>query len=289
MKVSTLIVGYIPLSDISGRKPRELRDDKYFKDLIAGFDLGEVNFASYNNFKEELDRVNPFITVVFGEWYAHQVSEHKKDTWIYVATAPSSIFSKKIEIEEKQKKQNELFRSIAGHVQQLKEEPEDKHDQLRKIAAMGEKDIYNMLIQAVIGKNEDLKQQAWALLTDNNAAPMFVWMRWYLMMDVWQHGDGKGKEGFLCMAMDQHVENGLARKMENFTDADGQEYHQYMFTHPAGFDAKYIRRIPIGFKGQDKYAYEAILTKYETPNGLRLMFEAGQMRTEKEKWLGAEK
>jgi len=286
MKVSTLIIGFIPLSDVSGRKPRELRDDKYFKDLLADFDLGEVHFATYNNYKEELDKVDPIVTIVFGDWYAQEVNHHKKDTWIYVATFPSTIFCKKVEVEEKQKKQKEIFKSIAGHIQKLKEEPEEKSNDMRKIAAMTEDDMYKMFIRAIIGDSEELRQRTWALLMDNNAGSRFVWMRARLLMEVWQHGDGKKKEEFLCMAMDQHIENGFARKMENFTDTDGQEFHQYMFTHPSGFDAKYIRRIPLGFKGQDKYAYEALLTKYETPNGLQMMLEAGQMKSKKEEWLG---
>ena len=79
--------------------------------------------------------------------------------------------------------------------------------------------------------------------------------------------------------MDQFIAEGTARKLDVFTDEDGQQYHQYMFCDFHGEDLKYIRRIPFGKKGQDNYTYEALLRKNEVPlNFVRVMLEAGQMR-----------
>ena len=72
--------------------------------------------------------------------------------------------------------------------------------------------------------------------------------------------------------------------MDDFTEGD-QLYHQYMWLFLDGSDTNYIRRIPFGTKGQNKYAYEAILKKYDTPNGLQIMIEAGQMREKKEEYI----
>ena len=90
------------------------------------------------------------------------------------------------------------------------------------------------------------------------------------------------------MAMNQHIDEGLAWQMEDFTDLDGQQYHQYMFRDLFDHDLNYIRRIPFGFKDQDKWAYEAILTKYGTPTGPQMMLEAGQMRSKKEEYFKEE-
>ena len=69
---------------------------------------------------------------------------------------------------------------------------------------------------------------------------------------------------------------------------DGQQYHQYMFCDLFGCDLNYIRRIPFGTKGQDKWAYQALLDKHETPNDPQMMLEAGQMKSKKEKYFKTE-
>ena len=47
----------------------------------------------------------------------------------------------------------------------------------RKFAAMSYNDMYQMLIQAIIGKDERLKKDAWELLMNNNGHKNFIWMR----------------------------------------------------------------------------------------------------------------
>lgn len=278
MVVHTLIVGYVPLADTSGKKPAQIRNDTYFNELLANFDLGELHYANYDNWRSLCDEVNPLFIIVFGDHTAEEVKAHKNDALIYKTYDAGQIFYRKAEIEEKKATQRKTFTEIAALVQKMREGDEKEVEGARKFAAMSYNDMYKMIIQAIIGKSDDLRQKAWDLLNDNNAHSNFIWMRAQLLAEVWDHCDGKGKEEFLCMAMDQHVENGSARKLVNHTDEDGQEWHQYMFVHFNGADSNYIRRIPVGFKGQEKYSYQAILDKYETPNGVRVMLEAGQIK-----------
>ena len=284
MDVKTLIIGHTPLADTAGKKPSEIRNDRYFKEFLAGFDLGEVHYSSYDDWKQKIDEINPLFTIVFGEYYAEQVKDHKKDSLIYVTYDGGQIFYRKAEIEKRKAEQQKTFEEIARLVKDAKGGDEKHISDMRKFASMSYNDMYKMLIQAIIGDKEDLRKKAWALLNDNNAHKNFVWMRAQLLCEVWDHCDGKGKEEFLCMAMDQHIENGLAYKLENFFE-DDQEFHQYMFVDFFGCDLNYIRRIPVGEKKQDKYAYQAILEKYETPNGVQMMLEAGQMESKKKEYI----
>lgn len=284
MLIRTLIIGYIPLTDTIGKKPRQIREDNYFKELLNEFDLGEVSFASYQDWKRKIDEVDPLFVIVFGEYYAAQVKDYKKDALIYVAYDGGQIFYRKAEIEKKKAEQQRKFREIAGLVKQAQEGDEKNLSYMKQFAAMSYNDMYKMIVQAIIGENEDLKKKAWELLTSNNVHSNFIWMRAQLMCEVWDHCDGKGKEEFLCMAMDQHIENGMARKTTDFTDKEGQLFHQYMFRYFDGSDANYIRRIPVGSKGQNKYAYQAILDKYETPNGVQMMLEAGETKSKLEEY-----
>lgn len=286
MIVPTLIVGYVPLVDTAGRKPREIRLDTYFKELLSQFDLGETRFASYQNWREVCDQHDPLFIITFSDYEASQIKEYKKDALIYVTYDAGQIFYRKAEMEEKKVKQHKTLKEIEGMIQKVIEDGEEKVPSLRKFAAMSYNDMYRMIVQAIIGEDDKLRKQAWSLLNDNNVHKNFVWMRVQLICEAWDHCDGKGKEEFLCMAMSQHIDNGIARKLENFTDEDGQEFHQYMFVSFFGQDLNYIRRIPVGFKGQEKYSYQAILDKYETPNGPQMMLEAGQMRSKLEEYRG---
>jgi len=286
MEIITLIIGYIPLSDTVGKKPREIRDDKYFKELLPKFDLGEVHYAPFSNWKPISDELNPlFIIVLGGEYYAEEVHEYKKDAMLYATHDAGQIFYRKAEIEKKKLEQLKVLTELADFVARMKSDPE-QIPIARKFASMSYNDLYQMIVQSIIGEDEKLRQNAWKLLMDNNGHKNFIWMRAQLICEIWQEAkDGKVKEEFLCLAMDQHVDEQIARKMDNFTDSEGQQYHQYMFCNFFGDDMNYIRRIPFGFKGQDKWAYEALLTKYETPTGPQMMLEAGQMRSEKAKYI----
>lgn len=283
-KFHTLIVGFTPVTD-TDQKPRQLRDSKYFTDVLSEYNLGEVHFCESDKYKEIIDKVNPFFIITFGEFVAQEIKGYKKDVFFYVIDSPGSVFSRKTEIEIKQAKHRKVFQEIADLIQKIQEDGSEKEGYARKFAGMEYKEIYNMLIQAIVGKNEDLRQQAWGLLTNNNGHSQFVWMRAQLICEVWSTSDGKKKEEFLCLAMDQHIENGLAHKIEDFTDEDGQVFHQYLFHFVDGSDSNYIRRIPFGFKGQDKYAYEALLKKYDIPTGPQMMLEAGEYKKKREEYL----
>ncbi|MFH1194008.1 MAG: hypothetical protein V1661_03365 [bacterium] len=284
MNIATVVVGFTPLTDTAGKKPRELRDDQYFKGLLADFDIGEVHFATYTNYQEVVATANPLVIVVLNQTTAQEVRDYKNDAFIYVTDPPSTIFYHKATAATKQAEQRKLFQSIAGLVQKIKDGGSKEMDITRKFASMGYKEIYDMLIRAIISDREDLRKQAWELLMNNNGHPDFIWMRLQLVCEVWTHGDGKEKEKFLCLAMDQHIENGLAHQLADFTDTDGQIFHQYMFHYVDGSNANYIRRVPVGGKGQNKYAYEALLEKYKTPNGPQMMLEAGQFKTKRDEY-----
>lgn len=285
MQLNTLIVGYIPLTDLTGKKGRQLKADQYFKDLVGGFDIGNVYYATHDDWKTKADHINPIVIVSLGgDWYAQQIKEYKKDSLLYAAEHPNAVFSRKAEEQEKRDENIKKFTEIAGIIKKIRDEGEEELKTVRKFSAMSYKDVYDMLVQMIISDNKEAKEKAWELLTSNDVHSNFIWMRAQMMMEVWQHADGKGKEQFLCMSMDHHIENGMARKLDDFTDEDGQKYHQYMFCDFFGCDLNYIRRIPYGEKGQDKYNYQAILDKYETPNGLQMNLEAGQMKSKKEEY-----
>lgn len=214
-----------------------------------------------------------------------QFKSPKKDALLYVTDAPSSIFYRKAEIEKRQAKQQKTFREIADLTQRIREKGEEEMTDARKFAAMDFDDMYNMIVQAIISDRDDLRQQAFELLNRNDVNPMFVWIRVKIICDVWQSSDAKGRQEFLDLAMQDHINNGLAHRMEDSTDEDGQVYHQYMFHHAHGEDAGYIRRIPVAKLGQEKYAYEALLDKYETPIGPRMMLEAGLLKKERDDYL----
>ena len=290
MNIKTLIIGFVPLTDTTGKKPRQIRDDTYFKEFLANYDLGEVHFAPFNHWKEVIKELDPLFVIMLGggDYYAREVQEYKNDVLIYVSYDTGQIFYRKAEIEKKKEEQRKTFTEISRLVQQFREEGEKGIAGARHFATLSYDDMYKMFIKAIIGDDEDLKKKAWDLLMTNDGHPNLIWMRVQLICEAWDHSDGKGKEEFLCIAMNQHIDEGLARKLEDFIDEEGQQFHQYMFVNFFNQDMNYIRRIPFGFKGQDKYGYQAVLDKYETPNGPQMMLEAGQMKSEKEKYFKGE-
>lgn len=285
MTIRTLVIGYEPAADITTLKPRDRRNQEYFSTLLACHDFGELHFAAHDAYREKLEALNPLFVVVFDESKAHEVRATKKDVLLYVTDAPSSIFYRKAEIENRQAKQRKTFRELADFTQRVKEKGEEEVTGARKFAAMDFDDMYNMIVQAIISDRNDLRQQAFELINRNDVNPMFVWIRIKIICDVWQSSDAKGRQEFLDLAMQDHINNGLAHRMEDFTDEDGQVYHQYMFHRANGEDAGYIRRIPVAKPGQKKYAYETLLDKYETPIGPRMMLEAGLLKKERDGYL----
>lgn len=283
--IHTVIIGFTPLADTFQAKPRQIRDNEYFTKLIAEYDIGEVHYTEHENYRDILDKVNPFFIVTFSEVEAHSIKEYKKDAFLYVIDSPGSVFSRKATAATKQERHIKVFKEIQTLIQEfLKDDPKGEKA-IRKYASMGYKETYDMLIQMIISDNETARKQAWELLMNNDGHPSFLWMRAQLIGEVWSNADGKGKEEFLCLAMKQHIDNGFASELGDFTDEDGQVYHQYMFHYIDGSEANYIRRIPVGYKGQGKYEYEALLNKYETPIGPQMMLEAGQLEKKREEIL----
>lgn len=291
MQIDTLIIGYVPLSDTTGKKPRELRDDKYFKDLLSRFNLGTVHFVSRENYKAKIDELNPLVIVSLGgDYYAQEVSQYKNSALLYATHDAGSVFYRKAETEEKKAKHIKVFSEIERIIKKIQNDGEKEVEAVRKFASMSYDEMYKMLKEAIVGENKDLHDKAWDLLFGKGEKHSnFVWMRIQLLAETWEHADGQGKEELMCMAMDQFVDEDMARKLDEFTDEDGQKFHQYMLCDLFGRDLNYIRRIPFGEKKQDKYAYEALLNRYETPaNFMRVMLEAGQLRSQKEEYFKTE-
>lgn len=291
MQIDTLTIGYVPLADTAGKRAPQIRNDKYFTELLAEFDLGTVHFADTDSWQSKITEINPLFAVVLGgDWYAQQVKDYKSDVLLYVSHSPSQIFSRKAEIEKKKAEQLKTFAEIAGLAQKAREKGEEEIAMMRKFAAMSYKDLYGMIKQGLMSDDKKLRDSAWDLLFgEGERHSNLVWMRVNVLADVWNAADGKGREELMCMAMDQHVSNGLARKLDVFTDADGQQYHQYMFCNFFEQDINYIRRIPFGEKKQDKWAYTAMLEKYETPaNFMRVMLEAGELKKQKDEYFKTE-
>lgn len=290
MEIDTLIIGYVPLIDTANKKPRELRDDKYFKELLADFDLGTLHYVNQteSNWKAKIDEINPLIIVYLGgDYYAGQVKEYKADAMLYNANDAGSIFYRKAEAEEKKEKNITILTEIGNTVKKIRS-GEEQIETIRKYSAMSYNDVYKMITQAIISDNEELKKKAWGLLMDDHVHSNFIWMRVQLICECWEASDAKGKEKFLNLAMKDHIDNGLARELDMHTDEEGIEYRQYEFVYPNGQRTYFIRRIPVATKEMDKYGYENLLTKYETPNGARMLLEVGQMKSEMKKYTDVE-
>ena len=290
MQVRTLIIGHVPLLETTGIKPREIRDDKYYKELIGQFDLGTLHYANWKDWKMVSDEVDPLVIIYFGgEYQAEEVKKYKNDALIYVADDAVSIFRRKTESEEKKERNIRILTEIESIVKKIRDDGEKEVEAIRKFSAMSYNDMYKMIKEAIIGDNEELRTKAWGLLMDNDGHKDFVWMRVQLMAEVWEHADGKNREKLMCMSMERHIDQGTARKMDNFTDEDGLEYYQYMFLDPFGKDTNHIRRLPFATKKQDKYAYENILEKNEVPtNYLRVQVEANSLRKQWDDYIASE-
>lgn len=277
--IRTIIFGYTPITNTNGKKPRELRADQYFKDLLAQFDLGEVHFAVESDLKQKLDELNPIVAIVFDEYFsAKTVRGNKKDILIYVTESPGSVFYRKAETEAKKQKQLDTFKEIEGLLKKIWEDGDEKLEATRRFASMSYTEMYEMLKRAIASDDPEMSRKAWELLNSNDVNSSFIWMRAQLIAEVWDAADAKRKEEFLLLAMQDHIRNGFAHKIEDFTDAEGNIYHQFMFHYPDGTDANYIRRIPVAKPDQDKWGYVNLLDRYETPLGPRMMLEVGQAK-----------
>ena len=288
MNPKTLLINFLPES--AKETPSFLRNKKYAEDILKTYDLGEVIICNNDTFRQMLIDHDPYIVITTYEITAEEVKTLKPDAMVYLAKAPSSVFSKKAEVDEKIEKQIKIFKEVEGMVQKIRDSTDEERQAIRRFSSMGYNEMYKMIQKAIISDNEELRKQAWDLLFgEGERHSNFIWMRVQLMAEVWDHADWKNREKLMCMSMERHIDQGTARKMDNFIDEDGLEYHQYMFLDPFGKDANHIRRLPFASKDQDKYAYENLLEKNEIPtNYLRVQVEANSLRKQYDDYLASE-
>lgn len=288
MNPKTLIIDFVP--EAKKETPSFLRNKKYAEDLLNSHDLGEVIVCGSDTYKDLLAVHNPFIIIVAYEYIAQEIKTLKPDALVYLTVSTHSIFSKKAEMEEKKEKQKKVFKEIQGIINKIRESSDEERQSIRKFAAMDYNDMYKMIQKALISEDDNLRKQAWDLLFgEGEKHKDFIWMRVQLMAEIWEHAKGETLEQLMLMSMERHIDQGTARKMDNFTDLDGLEYHQYMFLDPLGNDTKHIRRLPFATKGQDRYAYENLLEKNEIPtNYLRIQVEANSLRKQWDDYLAGE-
>jgi hypothetical protein len=282
MTIRIIIVGYEPPSDLSALKPRDRRNAEYFNSVLQEHNLGEVHFATYQDYREKLDALNPMIAVTFDETTAGNVRGHKNDIFIYVVDTPSSIFYRKAEVESRQEKHQKIFKEIAGLIQKIVEDGEEKAESARKYAAMTFQDKYDMVVQMLISDDEKTRRLGFEFINRNDIDRDFIWIRAKLVTDLWQNADAKGRQGFMEATMQGHLNSGFAHQMENFIDDDGQVYKQYMFHDVRGEDVNEIHLIPVASPGMGKYDYETLANKYRNLVGSRANLEAGLWKKERD-------
>lgn len=272
------MVGYEP-PELSTLKGAQLARHRYFQDTLAQYNFGELLFLSNEDAKKQIHDINPLLVFAFDDFIAKELKEIKRDYLLYVIPSYSQIFSRKDEIEEKKGKLNKIFTEAEGLVMEVISGEKDDAD-LRKFTALTYDELYKMITKAIISEDEDLKAKAWDLLWgEGEKHSDLIWMRVQMMAEVWEHSKGEQLEQLMLMSMERHIDQGTARKMDNFIDADGQRYHQYMFLDPYGDDLKHIRRLPCAKKDQDRYGYEAWLERCEIPtNYIRIQVEANSLR-----------
>lgn len=280
--IKTLIVGYEPPPDLTVLKPCARRNAEYFTTFLNEFDLGELHFATHQNFREKTDVLDPMIVIVFDSSMAREVRDYKKDMFVYVTDSPRTIFSRRTEVESRQEKQRKIFNDAAGLIRQILDEGEEKMVAARRYAAMSFQNKYDMVVQMLISDDEKIRNMGRELINRNDIDPDFIWIRAKLIADLWQNADAKGRQEFTEAAIQGHVENGVAHQMEDFTDADGQVYKQFMFYNMYGKDVNEIRRVPVATPGMGKYDYEALFGKHKNPIGSRADLEAGIWKTERD-------
>lgn len=289
MNPKTFLVDFAPA--IWKETPSQLQRKEYVDELLKKYDLGEVIFITLAECKERGALEKPDIIICCYEYYAREIKEVIPEAVLYVAEGVSGVFSRKAEIEEKMEKNRKIFEDAADTVQRIREATDEEREQMRKFHAMSYSELYKMIQQAIISDNEDLRKKAWDLLWGpGEKNSNIIWMRVQMMAEVWEGSKGKNLEQLMLMSMERHIDFGLARKMDNFVDADGQEYHQYMFLDPFGYDMNHIRRLPFASKDQERYSYEALLEKNEIPkNYMRVQLEANQFKKEVDDYRASER
>lgn len=283
MQPKTFLVDFAPTE--WKETPSQIRRKEYVDDLLNTYDLGEVVFCTITECKERGVTEKPDVIICCYETYAREIKQLIPEAVLYVAEGVSSVFSRKSETEKRMEKNVKIFKDAAESVQRIREATPEESEQMRKFHAMSYEETYKMIQKAIISDNEDTRKKAWDLLWGpGEKNSNIIWMRVQMMAEVWESSKGKNLEELMLMSMERHTDYGLARKIENYTDKEGQEYHQYVYIDPFGNDMEYTRRLPRASKDQDRYAYEAILEKNEIPrNYMRVQLEANQFKDECDK------
>ena len=288
MTIKTLVAGYEPPA-LETLKGAQLKRHQYFQETLASYNFGEVIFLSLDDAKKQIHDINPLLVFTFYDTEARELKEIKQDYLLYVIPTHGQIFARKAEVDEKKEKLSKTLSEAEGVIAEVVNGEKDDTE-LRKFSALSYKDMYDMITKAIIGEDEDLKKKAWDLLWDDGEKNSdLIWMRVQMMAETWEHSKGANLEKLMLMSMERHIDMKLARKMDTFTDADGQQYHQYMFLSPYGHDMNHVRRLPVAKKDEDRYAYEARLEECEIPtNFLRVQMEANQFRKQCDEYLESE-
>jgi hypothetical protein len=288
MNPKTYIVDFFPT--ISKETPSQLRKKEYADNLLSTYDLGEVIVCTFEGCKQSGVVQNPDIIICTNEYSAQEIKILIPEAVLYVAESVNSVFSRKNEMQSKIDKNNRIFEEASCIVERIRQSTDEERASIRKFASMDYNEMYKMLQKALISDDEKLKKSAWDLLFgEGERHSNLIWMRVQMMAEMWDHTDWKGREQLMLMSMERHIDQGTARKMDNFTDEDGLEYYQYMFLDPFGKDTNHIRRLPFATKGQDKYAYENLLEKNEIPtNYLRIQVETNSVRKHYDDYIASE-
>ncbi len=288
MNPRTFLVDFAPTT--WKETPSQLLRKEYVDKLFNTYDLGEKIFCTLVECKERGVAEKPDVIICCYEYYAQEIKHLIPEAVLYVAEGVNGVFSRKSEVEEKMEKNRKIFEDAAETVQRIREATPEDREQMRSFHALSYDELYKMIQKAIVNDDEGLRKKAWDLLWGpGEKNSNIIWMRVQMMAEVWEHSKGEELEKLMLMSMERHLDMGLARKMDVFTDADGLQYHQYMFLDPYGDDFNHIRRLPFGSKGQDRYAYEALLLRNEIPiNYMRVQMEAVQFRKECDEYLEGE-
>jgi hypothetical protein len=278
MNPKTFLVDFVPT--FTKDTPSQLKRKEYVDEILSTYDLGEVVTCTLAECKERGVSEKPDIIICTYEYEAREIKDLIPEAALYVAEGVHSVFSRKSETEEKIVKNRKIFEEASSMVKWIREATDEEREQMRKVHALSYNEMYKMIQKAIISDNEETRKQAWDLLWGpGEKHSNIIWMRVQMMAEVWEYAKGKALEELMLMSMERHLDYGLARKMENFTDEDGQEYHQYMILDPFGHDFNHIRRLPCATKDQERYAYENLLEKCELPkNYMRVQLEADQVK-----------
>lgn len=289
MQPKTFLVDFAPTT--WKETPSQLRRKGYVDELFKTYDLGEVIPCSLTECKERGPVEKPDIIICTYRYEAQEIKTLVPEAVMYVVDGVSTVFSRKAEIEEKMEENRKIFKDAAETVQRIREATPEEREQMRKYHAMTYDETYKMIQHAIISDNEDLRKKAWDLLWGpGEKNSNIIWMRVQMMAEVWEGSKGERLEQLMLMSMERHIDFGLARKIENYIDEDGQEYHQYVYIDPYGHDMEYVRKLPCASKDQERYSYEALLEKNDLPkNYLRVQMEANQFKKEVDEYREAER